>query len=115
MKNESTVLLETRANLSMNWDMDNNRFTPLAELVLMSYSPTYRMPAEPDGKMVKEYITHTQRITVSAKATADLIKSLQHIQAQVAQFQLLADHMQEMMRPRGEAAGEAAEDGNTKP
>lgn len=102
MKNESTVLLETRANLSMSWDMDNNRFNPLAELVLVTYSPTYRIPAEQDGKPVKEYITHTQRITVSAKATADLIKSLQNIQEQVAQFQLLADHMQEMMRPRGE-------------
>jgi hypothetical protein len=99
MANEATILLETRANLVMNWDMDAKKFRPMAEIVLVTYSPSYKIPVK-GGRVVKELKTSTQRITLSLNSAADLIKSIEAVKAQLEQFGLLADAMSEMMVPR---------------
>lgn len=100
MANETTILLETRANLVMNWNMDTKKFSPMAEIVLVSWSPSYKLPANGKGKAVKELKTSTQRLVLSAATTSDLILSLENVKAQLEQFGLLADAMSEMMVPR---------------
>lgn len=99
MANETTILLETRANLVMNWDMDAKRFKPMAEIVLVSWSPSYKLPARGKGKAVKELKTSTQRLVLTGETTADLIGSLEAVKRQLEQFGLLADAMSEMMVP----------------
>ena len=99
MANETTILLETRANLAMNWDMDTKKFRPMAEIVLVSYSPSYKVPASGKGKAVKELQTSTHRLVLTGKTAADLIGSLEAVKGQLEQFGLLADAMNEMMVP----------------
>ena len=99
MANETTILLETRANLVMSWDMDTKKFRPMAEIVLVSWSPSYKLPASGRGKAVKELKTSTQRLVLSGETTADLIGSLESVKRQLEQFGLLADAMSEMMVP----------------
>lgn len=99
MKNETIYLLETRANLSLEFDLGGKGFSPSAELVLVGYAPTYR--ARGDGskaKPVKEYTTHTQRIKLSLKTVAELEKSIGLVRQQMEQFEKMAEFVNGCMQ-----------------
>lgn len=101
MKNETIYLLDTRANLSLEFDLGGKGFSPSAELVLVGYAPTYRVRGEDSRaktKTVKEYTTHTQRIKLSLKTVAELEKSIGLVRQQMEQFEKMAEFVNGCMQ-----------------
>jgi hypothetical protein len=93
MGNSTVYLLETRANLYMDWDSEGKHgFSPRAELILVGYAPAYRLPAG-KGKVVKEMVTSTQRITLSPNTLGQMLESITSIKAQLEEFQKMAEFM----------------------